>query len=116
MRSWVEREFALDGVLAAGGGLASGSVFAACASGEFVLAQNEEVWKSLAVALQKLQTQSLPTGEMLWAFEEAMLCTVQREDGAWLGVFTSKLLHDESALALRSSLDAFKQQDFGASP
>jgi hypothetical protein len=112
MRSWVEQEFALDGVLAVGGGHADGSVFAAQASGEFVMAHNDEIWKSLGAALQKLQTHSLPTGEMLWSFEESMLCTLQRDDGAWLGVFTSKLLPDESALTLRSALDAFKQKDF----
>ena len=112
LQSWIGQEFALDGVLAAGGGHADGSVFAAQASGEFVLAHNDEIWQSLAAVMQKLQTQSLPTGEMLWTFEEVMLCTVQREDGAWLGVFTSRLLPDESALALRAKLDAFKEQQF----
>lgn len=112
-RSWIEQEFALDGVLATGGGHADGSVFAAHATGEFVLAHNDDIWQSLAAVMQKLQTQSLPTGELLWTFEEAVLCTVQREDGAWLGVFTSTLLSEESALALRVRLDAFKQHDFG---
>ena len=90
MQSWVEQEFALDGVLAVGGGPADGSTFTAQANGEFIMAHNDEIWKGLGAALQKLQTQSLPTGEMLWTFEEAMLCTVQRADGAWLAVFTAK--------------------------
>jgi len=112
MRSWIEREFALDGVLAAGGGGIDGRVFSAFAAGEFVLAHNDEIWRCLAVTVEKLRSLGVPTGEMVWGFEQALLCTIRREDGAWLGVFTSPQLRDESALTLRGRLDAFKQHDF----
>jgi hypothetical protein len=114
MQSWFEREFALDGVLAAGGGLTATSVFAAFAAGEFVLASNEEVWRSIGEAVQAVSAQGAPTGEMLWGFERAVLCTIQRPDGAWLGVITEPQLRDDSALALRAKLDAFKQQNFAS--
>jgi len=114
MRAWVEREFALDGVLAAGGGSADAAVFSAFASGEFVLAHNKDVWKHLAETLESLRTHGAPTREMLWGFENAVLCTIRRDDGAWLGVFTAPHLGDESALAVRTKLDAFKQQNFAA--
>ena len=112
MRAWIEREFALEGVLAAGGGNAGAAVFSAFASGEFVLAHNQEIWRCLAETLDNLRTHGAPTREMLWAFEHAVLCTIRRDDGAWLGVFTAPRLGDESALALRAKLDAFKQQNF----
>src|SRR5262245_40412989 len=86
MQSWFEREFALDGVLAAGGGVSATSVVAAFAAGEFVLASNEEVWRSVGETIQTVGAHGAPTGEMLWGFERAVLCTVQRADGAWLGV------------------------------
>ena len=114
MRAWVEREFALDGVLAAGGGSAGAPVFSAFASGEFVLAHNEEIWRCLAETLENLRTHGAPSREMLWGFENAVLCTIRRDDGAWLGVFTAPDLGDESALAVRAKLDAFKQQEFVA--
>ena len=114
MQSWFEREFALEGVLAAGGGVSATSVFAAFAAGEFVLASNDEVWRSIGETIQNVSTHGAPTGEMLWGFERAVLCTIQRPDGAWLGVITEADLRDDSALALRAKLDAFKQQDFGA--
>ena len=112
MRAWLEREFALEGVLAAGGGSADASVFSACASGEFVLAHNEEIWRCLAETLEILRTHGAPSREMLWSFENAVLCTIRRDDGAWLGVFTAPDLGDESALAVRARLDAFLQQNF----
>jgi hypothetical protein len=114
MQSWFEREFALDGVLAAGGGVTATSVFAAFASGEFVLASNEEVWRHIGETIQAVSTHGAPTGEMLWGFERAVLCTIQRPDGAWLGVITEPELRDDSALVLRAKLDAFKQQNFAS--
>ncbi len=112
MQSWFEQEFALDGVLAAGGGVSPTEVFAAFAAGEFVLASNEEVWRSIGESVQSVSAHGSPTGEMLWGFERALLCTIRRPDGAWLGVITEPQLRDDSALALRTKLDAFKQQDF----
>jgi hypothetical protein len=112
MQSWFEREFALDGVLAAGGGVSPTSVFAAFAAGEFVLASNEEVWRNIGEMVQAVSAHGAPTGEMIWGFERAVLCTIQRLDGAWLGVITDPQLRDDSALALRAKLDAFKQQTF----
>ncbi len=114
MQSWFEREFALDGVLAAGGGTSANSFFAAFAAGEFVLASNEEIWRSIGETVQSVSAHGVPTGEMLWGFERAVLCTIQRPDGAWLGVITEPDLRDDSALALRAKLDAFKQQDFSS--
>ena len=63
--------------------------------------------------MARLQTSGAPVGELLWGFEHAVLCTVQREDGAWIGIFTVPKLNDQSALALRAKLDAFKEQKFG---
>lgn len=114
MQLWFEREFALDGVLAAGGGVSATSVFSAFASGEFVLAHNEAVWRSIGETVQVVSAHGSPTAEMLWGFEQAVLCTIRRPDGAWLGVITEPQLRDDSALALRAKLDAFKQQNFAA--
>ena|ERR1041385_3543947 len=112
MSAWIEREFAISGVLAAGGGVSNGPVFSAYASGELILAHNPKVWSCIAETIAQLAAKEVPVGELLWGFEEALLCTVQREDGAWLGVFTVARLNDESALALRMKLDAFRQQQF----
>ena len=112
MRSWIERELAIDGVLAAGGG-SDGLVFSAFASGELVLAHNEEIWRCIAETIARLHAKGAPIGELFWGFEHAVLCTIQREDGAWLGVFTVPQLGDASALVLRTKLDAFRQQQFG---
>ena len=114
MQSWFEREFALDGVLAAGGGVSATSVFAAFAAGEFVLASNEDVWRSIGETIEAISAHGAPAGEMIWGFERAMLCTIQRLDGAWLGVITEPQLRDDLALALRTKLDAFKQQNFAS--
>src|SRR3954463_13277878 len=114
MRAWIERELVIDGVLAAGGGGGEELVFSAVASGELVLAHNEEIWHCIADTVAKLRSTGAPVGELFWGFEQAMLCTVQRDDGAWLGVFTVSQLPDESALALRTKLDAFRQQPFGS--
>jgi hypothetical protein len=109
----MEREFVISGVLAAGGGNLGGTVFSALAEGEFVLAHNEEIWRCVAGALDSLRAHGGATREMLWEFEQAILCTVRRDDGLWIGVFTAPHLSDESALAVRAKLDAFKQYDFG---
>lgn len=112
MKSWVEREFAFDGVLAAGGGTNLASGFSALAAGELVLAGDDEVWRTLAATLRELQASGAIVEELLWSFEHAILCTVLRADGAWLGVFSTPKLSDDSALALRAKLDAFKEQQF----
>jgi hypothetical protein len=112
MQSWIQREFAIQGVLAAGGSPGDGKVLCAFASAELVLAGNEDVWRGVAETVAALRQKGAPIGELLWGFEHAVLCTVQRDDGAWLGVFTAPHLSDESALALRSKLDAFKQLQF----
>jgi hypothetical protein len=114
LKSWVEREFALDGVLAAGGGRADGAVFSAVATGELVLAHDDDVWRAIAETMVRVYTGGVPAGELLWGFEHAVLCTVHREDGTWLGIFTVPKLSDESALALRAKLDAFKQESFSS--
>jgi hypothetical protein len=112
MKSWIERAFAIDGVLAAGGGLDGNSGFSAFASGELVMANNDEVWRSVAENFARLQPHETSIAELLWGFEHAVLCTVQRDDGAWIGVFTVSKLRDESALALRAKLDEFREQTF----
>ena len=112
MRSWIEREFAIDGVLAAGGGRGAAFLFSAFASGELVLGNDERVWRCVAENVAALHAQGAPVGELLWGFENAVLCTVCREDSSWLGVFTVPDLADEPALVLRSKLDAFKLQQF----
>ena len=114
MKSWIERECALDGVLAGGGGLGATSGFSAFASGEMVLAGNDEAWRIIGGNLAHLADTGAPVEELLWGFEHAVLCTVQRADGVWLGVFTVPKLPDESALALREKLDDFKQQNFAS--
>jgi hypothetical protein len=113
LRSWLEQELAISGVMAAGGGNLGGTVFSAVADGEFVLAHNEEIWRCLAGALDSLRVHGSATREMLWGFEHAVLCTVRRDDGLWLGVFSTPHLDDEAALALRAKLDTFKTHDFG---
>ena len=112
MESWMQREFALDGVLAAGGGADLSAGFSALATGELVLAGDDEVWRTLAATLRGLQASGAVVEELLWGFEHAILCTVLRADGAWLGVFSTPKLGDDSALALRAKLDAFKEQQF----
>lgn len=112
MQSWMEREFALNGVLAAGGGVDLSSGFSALATGELVMAGDDEVWRALAATLRGLNASGAVVDELLWGFEHAILCTVQRKDGAWLGVFSAPKLSDDSALALRAKLDAFKEQAF----
>lgn len=112
MQSWMEREFALEGVLAVGGGADLSSGFSALATGELVLAGDEEVWRSIAATMRGLHDSGAVVEELLWGFEHAILCTVQRGDGAWIGVFSSPKLGDDSALALRAKLDAFKEQRF----
>lgn len=112
LQSWMQREFALDGVLAAGGGTDLSSGFPALATGELVLAGGDEVWRTLAVTIRGLQASGAAVEELLWGFEHAILCTVLRPDGAWLGVFSTPKLSDDSALALRAKLDAFKEQAF----
>ena len=114
MKSWIEQEFAIDGVLAAGGGLDGDPGFAAFASGELVLANNDELWRVVAENIARLQSHGISTAELLWGFENALLCTVQREDGAWIGVWTVPKLRDESALILRAKLDQFREQKFAA--
>ncbi|HWN96922.1 MAG TPA: hypothetical protein VNT99_17975, partial [Methylomirabilota bacterium] len=94
MQAWIEREFAICGVLAAGGGRRDGHVFSSFASGELVLAGNEDVWRGVAETVAVLQSKGAPAGELLWGFEHAVLCTVQRDDGVWLGVFTVPNLKD----------------------
>ena len=112
MESWMQRELALDGVLAAGGGADLSAGFSALATGELVLAGDDEVWRALATTMRGLQASGAVVEELLWGFEHAILCTVLRGDGAWLGVFSTPKLSDESALALRAKLDAFKEQPF----
>jgi hypothetical protein len=114
MKSWIECEFAIDGVLAAGGGLDGDSGFAAFASGELVLANNDEVWRLVAENIARLQSHGTSVAELLWGFENAVLCTVQREDGAWIGVWTVPKLPDQSALVLRAKLDQFRERQFAA--
>jgi len=115
MRSWIEQQFAINGVLAAGGGCVAAPAFPVFASGELVLAGNDEVWRFIGDTVARLHAQGAPVAELLWGFENAVLCTVHREDGAWLGVFTVPHLPDESALVLRARLDAFREQSFAAS-
>jgi hypothetical protein len=112
MRLWIEREFRLDGVLAVVGGVDLGSGFAAIALGELVMANNDEVWRAIASGIVRLHPTGMPAGELLWGFEHAVLCTVLRDDGAWLGVFTVPKLNDQAALELRTKLDAFREQAF----
>jgi hypothetical protein len=112
MESWMQREFALDGVLAAGGGTDLSAGFSALATGELVLAGDDEVWRTLAATMRELQACGAAVEELLWGFEQAVLCTVLRADGAWLGVFSTPKLSDDSAMALRAKLDAFKEQAF----
>ncbi len=112
IRNWIERELALDGVLAAGGGIDLSGGFSALAAGELVLAGDDDVWRAIGATVAELQAEGAPVGELLWGFEQAVLCTVQRSDGAWLGVFTAPKLNDASALALRARLDAFKAHSF----
>ncbi len=112
MQSWISGELVLDGVLAAGGGLDLSHGFAALATGELVMASQDAVWQGIAAAVAQLQARGTPVGELLWGFEYAVLCTIQRSDGAWLGVFTVPKISDEAALALRARLDAFKEQPF----
>jgi hypothetical protein len=112
MQTWIQREFAIDGVLAAGGGRDLAQGFSSLATGELVLAGDAEVWRAIANAVARLQATGMPVEELLWGFEQAVLCTVQRADGAWLGVFTVPKLKDASALALRAKLDAFKAREF----
>jgi hypothetical protein len=112
MKSWMEKEFALDGVLAAGGGMDLDSGFSALATGELVLAADDEVWRAVAATLHGLHASGAVVDELLWGFENAVLCTIKRNDGAWLGVFSAPKLSDDSAFALRARLDAFKEQAF----
>lgn len=112
LETWMQRELALDGVLAAGGGADLSSGFSALANGELVLAGDDEVWRTLATTMRGLQASGAAVEELLWGFEHAILCTVLRADGAWLGVFSTPKLSDDSALALRAKLDAFKEQQF----
>lgn len=114
VKSWVEREFVIDGVLAVGGGRPDGSIFSGFATGELVLAHNEAVWGAVAASLSRLQGGDTPVNELLWGFENFVLCTAQRTDGMWLGVFTVPKMTDEAALTLRAKLDAFKEQSFVA--
>lgn len=113
LKQWMEREFALDGVLAAGGGTDLSSGFSAIATGELVLAADDQVWRTIAANLANIQSTGLPPGELLWGFENAILCTVQRADGAWVGVFTAPRLKDSAAMAVRAKLDAFKELALG---
>ena len=112
VRPWVEQELCIEGVLAAGGGNLAGAVFPALAQPEFNSAQGEEVWQCIAATLGSLSDHGTATREMLWGFDAGMLCTVRREDGLWLGVFTSMQIADEAALTLRAKLDAFKVLEF----
>lgn len=112
LQSWLERELALDGVMAAGGGGDLSSGASAIATGELVLAADEAVWRAIGGALREMQRTGAEVEEMVWSFEQAMLCTVLRADGAWMGVFTGPKLSDDTALALRDRLDAFKRQKF----
>ena len=112
IQSWLEQEFALDGVMAAGGGGDLSSGASALATGELVLAADEAVWRALGATLREMQRTGAEVEELIWSFEHAMLCTVLRADGAWMGVFTEQKLSDDSALALRAKLDAFKEQAF----
>jgi hypothetical protein len=113
MRPWIERELSIDGVLAAGGGNFAGTVFPALAQSDFGSAAGQDVWSCLAETLSGLLNHGGATGEMLWGFDAGVLCTVRRNDGLWMGVFTSPHLGDEAALALRAKLDAFKVMEFG---
>ena len=112
IRPWVEQEFCIEGVLAAGGGNLVGTVFPALAHADYNSAQGEEVWHCIAQTLGSLSNHGTATRERLWGFDHGMLCTVRREDGLWIGVFTSMQIADEAALTLRAKLDAFKVQDF----
>ena len=111
LRLWIEREFAHEGVLAVGGGLGA-SGFPVYATAELLAAQNDEVWRQVAAMIAGLRAKGAPVSELLWGFEHAILCTMHRDDGLWLGVFTAPRLSDEAAVALRAKLDAFKEQTF----
>ena len=111
LRLWIEREFAHEGVLAVGGGHGA-SAFPVYATGEWLAAQNDEVWRQVAAMIASLRAKGAPVGELLWGFEHAILCTMHRDDGLWLGVFTAPRLGDEAALALRAKLDAFREEKF----
>lgn len=49
----------------------------------------ENAWRCVGDALQVLKHHHLPTEQMRWTYEQALLCCALRPDGACLAVFIS---------------------------
>jgi hypothetical protein len=107
-RAWAEQRLAGEGVLAVGGGASAADVFVAHVAPEFVLALNKEIWRTVGQTLERLQEVNAPSDLGLWTFEESLLWTARRPDGAWLAVFTVPRPSDEIAALIDSGLTEFR--------
>ena len=109
MRSWIEQELIFDEVLAVGGGSADSSAFGKFVAPLFGRGCNEEIWQCIADAILHLRIEGMPVDELVWTFEDAKLWCVGRDDGAWLGVFTSTALPKDSAEILARRFAEFRE-------
>ena len=108
VQSWCADRINGDGVLAVGGGFPDGAVFTGLIAPEFVLAHNEDVWRSIGLALKRTRESGAPCDELLWSFEGASLLTAIRADGCWLGVFLTPESVERTADPVRALLREFQ--------
>jgi hypothetical protein len=90
LNEWLGQIPPVTGVLACGLRHADQSACTRTFSPEFSEAALENAWRCVGDAFQVLKHNRLPTEQMQWAYENAMLFCALRPDGACLAVFTSK--------------------------
>jgi hypothetical protein len=104
---WIESAFAPNEFLAIGGGFADGTIFHHGAAHEFSACLDDACWKAILETVKRLCSNDCDARSGSWVFENAILWVNTREDGTWLGVFTSRDLTDDDRAQLRQRLDAF---------
>ena len=90
LNEWIGQVGAVPGVLACGVRHADQSARSRSFSQDFSELALENAWRCVGDAFQVLRHNQLPTEQMRWAYENAMLFCALRPDGACLAVFTCK--------------------------
>jgi len=104
---WIEGAFPLGDSLAVGGGFADGTIFHHEATREFSACMDDACWQAILELVKRLASNECDARCASLVFENAILWVSTRNDGSWIGVFTSRQLSDGARVALRGRLDHF---------